>query len=81
VYLLFFTVDIRCDDLSTPVNGGITTCSSGRVGVGYEGDTCSFTCNTGYELTGSNTRTCQSDGSWNGTETMCRRGNVINYSR
>ena len=36
-------------------------CSSGRVGVGYEGDTCSFTCNTGYELTGSSERTCQSN--------------------
>ena len=31
-------------------------------------------CNTGYELTGSDSRTCQSDGSWNGTETMCTRG-------
>ena len=48
-------------------------CSSGRVGVGYEGDTCSFTCNTGYELTGSDTRTCQSDGSWSGSD-VCRRG-------
>jgi len=27
------------------------SCSSGRVEVGYEGDTCSFTCNTGYEPT------------------------------
>ena len=44
------------------------SCSSGRVGVGYEGDTCSFTCNTGYELTGSDTRTCQSDGSWSGSD-------------
>ena len=44
------------------------SCSSGRVGVGYEGDTCSFTCNTGYELTGSDARTCQSDGSWNGSD-------------
>ena len=50
------------------------SCSSGRVGVGYEGDTCSFTCNTGYELTGSDTRTCQSDGSWSDTEAMCREG-------
>ena len=41
----------------------------------YE-DTCSFTCNTGHELAGSNTRTCQSDGSWNGIETMCVRGTV-----
>ena len=42
--------------------------------MGYEEDTCSFTCNTGYELTGSDTRTCQSDGSWSGSETMCVRG-------
>ena len=42
--------------------------------MGYEGDTCSFTCNTGYELTGSDTRTCQSNGSWNGTDDVCRRG-------
>ena len=51
-------------------------CSSGIVGVGYEGDTCSFTCNTGYELTGSDTRTCQSDGSWSGTDDVCKRGSL-----
>ena len=39
----------------------------------YE-DTCDFTCNTGYELTGSDTRTCQSDGSWSGSDDVCRRG-------
>ena len=66
--------DIRCDNLSTPANGEIISYSSGRLGVGYEGDTCSFTCNIGYELTGSDTRTCQSDGSWSGTETMCNEG-------
>ena len=72
-----FTVDIRCHDLSTLANGEITSCSSGREGVGYEGDTCSFTCNIGYELTGSDTsnRTCQSDGSWSGSDDVCRRGN------
>ena len=47
------------------------SCSSGRVGVGYEGDTCSFTCNTDYELTGGDTRTCQTDGSWSGTNVTC----------
>ena len=68
--------DIQCDNLSTPANGEITSCSSGREGVGYEGDTCNFTCNTGYELTGSGTRTCQSNGSWSGSDDVCRRGNV-----
>ena len=66
-------IDIQCEDLATPANG-MMSCSSGTVGVGYEGDTCSFTCNTGYGLTGSDTRTCQSNGSWSGTETMCREG-------
>ena len=47
------------------------SCSSGRVGVGYEGDTCSFTCNTGYELTGSSERICESDGSWSGSPVSC----------
>ena len=45
--------------------------------MGYEGDTCSFTCNTGYELTGSDIRTCQSNGSWSGSDDVCRRGKTI----
>ena len=65
--------DIQCP---TPANGEVTSCSSGRVGAGYEGDTCSFTCNTGYELTGSDTRTCQSNESWSGSDDVCGRGNV-----
>ena len=44
----------------------------------YE-DTCSLTCNTGYELTGSDTRTCQSNGSWSGTVTVCRRSKWYTY--
>ena len=69
--------DFHCDDLSPLANGGMVSCSSGRVGVGYEGDTCSFTCNTGYELTGSDTWTCQSNGSWSGSDEVCRRGKLI----
>ena len=72
-------VDIQCDILSTPSNGGMS-CSSGRVGVGYEGDTCSFTCITGYTLTGSDTRMCQSNGSWSGNDTVCRKGTIISIT-
>ena len=36
----------------------------------YE-DTCSFTCNTGYELIGSSESTCQNDGSWSGSPVSC----------
>jgi len=72
-----FYIDLQCDNLSIPSNGEIKSCSSGTVGVGYEGDTCSFTCNAGYELTAGDTRTCQSDGSWSGNDDVCRRGSVI----
>ena len=53
------------------------SCTSGKVGVGYTGDTCSFTCNTGYELTGSDTRVCQSDRSWSGSDKFCLGGKFI----
>ena len=50
------------------------SCSPGDDGVPSYEDTCSFTCNTGYNLTGSDTRTCQSDRSWSGIEANCYRG-------
>ena len=49
------------------------TCSLGDDRVPSYEDTCDFTCNTGCELTGSDTRTCQSDGKWSGNETMCNQ--------
>ena len=47
---------------------GIINCSLGD--YHYE-DTCSFTCNIGYEITGNDTRTCQSNGSWSGSPVSC----------
>ena len=66
----------QCSALTNPQNGNIL-CSLGDDEVPSYKDTCSFTCNTGYELTGSDTRTCQSDGSWNGTNSTCERGNNV----
>ena len=62
-----------CENLNDP-NNGVIDCSLGNDGIPSYEHTCSVTCNTGYELTGSDTRTCQSDGSWNGTNAVCRRG-------
>jgi len=66
---------VVCSSLTDP-NNGVMTCSLGDNGVPSYEDTCSFTCNTGYELTGSDTRSCQSDGSWSGRGTICRRGKL-----
>ena len=62
---------MSCPPLDGPDNG-VIDCT----GIVY-GDTCSFTCDDGYELTGSDTRTCQSDGNWNGSEAECEQGILI----
>ena len=70
---------VPCPLLNNP-NNGIISCSLGDDNVTSYEDTCNFTCNTGYELTGSDTRTCQSDGSWSGTDDICRKGDYIRTS-
>ena len=71
--MYIYELAVACPSLTDPSNG-VMTCALGDDRVPSYDDTCSFTCNIGYELTGSDTRTCQSDGSWSGSETMCRRG-------
>ena len=63
---VYFILLVTCPSLS--IINGMMKCLMGD--NTYE-DTCSFTCDTGYELTGSDTRTCQSDGSWSGTRVSC----------
>ena len=70
--LLILTI-VNCSMLNSSMNGMIN-CSLGDNGVPSYEDTCSFTCNTGYELTGSDTRICQSNGNWSGSDNMCSRG-------
>ena len=74
MFKLLCETSVRCPPLTIPDNG-IIDCSLGDDGIPSYEDTCSFTCNTGYELTGSDTRTCQSNGSWSGTDDVCIRGN------
>jgi len=66
-------LSVSCPLLTGQINGMIT-CSLKDDGVPSYEDTCNFTCNTGYELTGSDTRTCQSNGSWSGAYSLCREG-------
>ena len=61
---------VKCPVLANPMNGG-TLCSLMSGGIRSYGDICIFICDTGYELTGSSERTCQSDGSWSGSPVSC----------
>ena len=55
---------------------GMLVCSNQPATVG---DTCTTTCNTGYEIqSGDVMRTCQSDGMFDGIDTTCGRGESRN---
>ncbi len=68
MYTQFFhhTVVPTCGQLSSPVNGALSLSS----GVS-EGSVATYTCDTGFTLTGSATRTCTSDGEWTPAAPVC----------
>ena len=57
---------IRCGGLSNPSNGQVSIIDNTVGGI------ASYTCTTGYTLVGSETRICQSDGSWSESAPDCR---------
>ena len=69
LYGLFFVLClvVKCPALSAPANGEVGTQPPTPV---YQ-TIVSLTCNTGYILGGSSSRTCQADGSWSGTNSTC----------
>ena len=54
-----------CSELSSPVNGEVTW-----TGL-TTGSTATYTCDSDYQLTGDQTRTCLNTGVWSGQEPTC----------
>ena len=65
----------------TQLNNGMINCSLGEDRVHSYEDTCNFTCNIGYGLTGSETKICQSDGNWSGSDNVCSRSKCMNTAK
>ncbi|KNC49451.1 uncharacterized protein AMSG_05458 [Thecamonas trahens ATCC 50062] len=58
-----------CPLLTAPANGIITTSCTSKRSVG---ESCgNFQCNGGYQLSGSMSRTCQSNAAWGGSAASC----------
>ena len=64
--VIFFPA--TCPSLSNPTNGMVA--AEGNC----EGDTATYTCNSGFELDGAAILTCQSNGMWDNPPPMCRAG-------
>ena len=65
VYLLLTVVN--CGTLSNPANGQVNHTAGTTLG-----QTATYSCNTGYNLVGDNTRTCQATGTWSGSAPTCQ---------
>lgn len=55
----------RCPQLFAPAHGSLKPCSN------VPGQTCQFSCDKGYLLSGTSVRTCKNDGAWTGIQTQC----------
>ena len=62
---LAFCLFVVCPPLTAPTNGDLI--GSGNL----VGDSITVSCDRGYEVSGSATRICEADGSWNGTAFDC----------
>ena len=59
---------VDCGTLTNPTNGQV----SNTAGTTF-GQTATYSCNTGYNLVGDSTRTCQAIGNWSGSVPTCER--------
>ena len=66
-YVIFDSIG-ECGVLLNPTNGQVSH-PNGTT----EGQTATYTCNTGYNLVGDSTRMCQATGMWSRSEPTCTR--------
>ena len=62
----FHSTVVDCETLNNPANGQV----SHPDGTTFT-QTATYSCDTGYNLMGDNTRTCQADGMWSGNQPTC----------
>ena len=55
-----------CGSLTDPANGQVDLTSGTTFG-----QTVTYSCNTGYNLVGDSTRTCEGTGEWSGSAPTC----------
>ena len=65
-YFPLLTV-VNCGALTNPANGQVSYIAGTTFG-----QRATYSCNTGYKLVGSGTRTCQGAGSWSGSAPTCQ---------
>ena len=65
-----------CNELPPPEDGSVT-CDYGNDGIPSYQDVCWYTCEDGFQLFGSSSRTCLNTSVWSNDEPVCTRGLFI----
>ena len=65
IFLILAVVD--CGNLTDPANGQVTFTAGTKFN-----QTATYSCNTGYNLVGDSTRTCQATRVWCGSAPTCQ---------
>ena len=58
---------VDCGSLYDPANGQVDHTAGTSLG-----QTAQYRCNTGYNMVGDNSRTCQASGNWSGSAPTCQ---------
>ena len=67
IYMVYYTLTaVDCGNLTDPHNGQVDHTAGTTLG-----QTATYSCNTGYNLVGDSTRTCQATGNWSGSAPTC----------
>ena len=73
--MFLFLTAVDCGSLPDPANGRVDH----TAGTSFR-QTATYSCNTGYDLVGDSTRTCQAAGNWSGSTPTCEGIYVINLA-
>ena len=65
-YVFLSLTAVDCGNLTDPANGQVNHTS----GTTFR-ENATYSCNTGYNLVGDSTHTCQATGNWSGSAPTC----------
>ena len=67
IYIPLILTVVDCGNLTDPDNGSVNH-TAGTT----NGQTATYSCDTGYNLVGDSTHTCQTSGNWSGRAPTCQ---------
>ena len=65
-WYFIYTAGVQCSSLDNPLNGTVSTTTDR-----FDGSTANYTCDTGFNLQGPASRTCQDNGTWSSQAPTC----------